>query len=113
MSNGELRERAAALGVAVTYWDWQGNERQVPDETLAKIVGVIESAPPASRPWQAGPDGPPVAPVPERRAWGFTLQLYSVRSRGSWGYGDLRDLADFAAWSARDLGADFVVINPL
>jgi 4-alpha-glucanotransferase len=133
MSNGELRERAAALGVAVTYWDWQGNERQVPDETLAKIVGVIESAPQVSSqcfPGGASPTNRPrptsrpaptdlpaaeeiSAPVPERRAWGFTLQLYSVRSRGSWGYGDLRDLADFAAWSARDLGADFVVINPL
>jgi len=125
MSNGELRERAAALGVAVMYWDWQGNERQVPDETLAKIVGVIESAAPlpGGRPLRGRPtvlpEGhprtpvSPVAPVPERRSWGFTLQLYSLRSRGSWGHGDLRDLADFAAWSAHDLGADFVVINPL
>src|SRR6202008_4744442 len=39
--------------------------------------------------------------------------LYSLYSRASWGHGDLRDLADFAAWSARDLGADFVVVNPL
>ena len=41
------------------------------------------------------------------------MQLYSLRSRGSWGHGDLRDLADLAAWSARDLGAGFVLINPL
>jgi 4-alpha-glucanotransferase len=109
MSNGELRERAAALGVAVTYWDWHGNERHVPDETLAKIASVIESAPPVP----SGPDERVSVPVPERRSWGFTLQLYSLRSRGSWGHGDLRDLADFAAWSASDLGADFVVINPL
>ena len=54
-----------------------------------------------------------VAPVPERRAWGFAVQLYSLRSRASWGHGDLRDLADLAAWSARDLGADFVLTNPL
>lgn len=111
MSNGELRELAAALGVAVTYWDWQGNERQVPGETLAKIAGVLESAPPAPAGLPA--DEGVTAPVPERRSWGFTLQLYSLRSRGSWGHGDLRDLADFAAWSAADLGADFVVINPL
>src|SRR5206468_2619804 len=39
--------------------------------------------------------------------------LYSLRSRDSWGHGDLRDLADLACWSARDLGADFVLINPL
>jgi 4-alpha-glucanotransferase len=41
------------------------------------------------------------------------VQLYSVRSRGSWGHGDLRDLADLATWSARELGADFVLVNPL
>ena len=54
-----------------------------------------------------------MAPVPGQRSWGFTVQLYSLRSRASWGHGDLRDLADFAAWSARDLGAGFVLINPL
>ena len=36
-----------------------------------------------------------------------------LRSRGSWGHGDLRDLADLAAWSARDLGAGFILVNPL
>jgi 4-alpha-glucanotransferase len=113
VSDGELRERAAALGVAVRYWDWKGNQREVPDETLAKIVAVIESAPPVTAPVTSTASENAVAPVPERRAWGFTLQLYSLRSRGSWGHGDLRDLADFAVWSARDLGADFAVINPL
>jgi 4-alpha-glucanotransferase len=41
------------------------------------------------------------------------VQLYSLRSRRSWGHGDLGDLAGLAAWSARELGADFVLINPL
>jgi 4-alpha-glucanotransferase len=59
------------------------------------------------------PGEPAVAPVPEQRSWGFTVQLYSLRSRASWGHGDLRDLAEFAAWAARDLGAGFVLINPL
>ena len=31
-----------------------------------------------------------------RRAWGLATQLYSVRSKGSWGVGDLVDLADLA-----------------
>ncbi len=53
------------------------------------------------------------APAPRGRSWGFALQLYSLRSRRSWGHGDLRDLADLATWSARELGADFVLINPL
>ncbi len=55
----------------------------------------------------------PAPRFPDRQAWGFTVQLYSVRSRGSWGHGDLRDLADLAAWSAAGLGADFVLVNPL
>ena len=54
-----------------------------------------------------------VAPFPARRSWGFTVQLYSVRSRASWGHGDLHDLADLAVWSGRELGADFVLVNPL
>ncbi|WP_119727623.1 4-alpha-glucanotransferase [Thermomonospora amylolytica] len=47
------------------------------------------------------------------RAWGLMTQLYSVRSRASWGMGDLRDLADLAAWGARELGAGFVLVNPM
>ena len=54
-----------------------------------------------------------MAPFPARRGWGFAVQLYSVRSRASWGHGDLHDLADLAAWSGGDLGADFVLVNPL
>jgi 4-alpha-glucanotransferase len=50
---------------------------------------------------------------PDHRAWGFMAQLYSVRSRGSWGLGDLRDLAELAEWSGRALGAGFVLVNPL
>ena len=51
--------------------------------------------------------------LPGERAWGFLTQLYSVRSRQSWGVGDLRDLADLAAWSGYELGAGFVLVNPL
>ncbi|GAB3492683.1 4-alpha-glucanotransferase [Nocardiopsis coralliicola] len=65
----------------------------------------------------------PLLVVPERldpppasaagRLWGITTQLYSVRSRASWGMGDLRDLAELADWSARDLGAAFTLVNPV
>jgi 4-alpha-glucanotransferase len=48
-----------------------------------------------------------------RRAWGFTVQLHSVRSRRSWGMGDLGDLAELAAVAGHDLGAGFLVVNPL
>jgi 4-alpha-glucanotransferase len=134
VSDGQLRRRAAELGVSVNYWDWQGREITVPDETLRAIVTALEAVPspaagaagaaasagaagaagvPDGDLDRAGADAVAVAPVPSERSWGFTVQLYSLRSRRSWGHGDLRDLADFAAWSARDLGAGFVLINPL
>jgi len=115
VSNWELRSRAAELGVSVSYWDWQGQEVIVSDQTLAAIVAVLETVPVKTVPRAEGAHRPPdaVAPVPAARSWGFAVQLYSLRSRGSWGHGDLRDLADLAAWSARDLGAGFVLINPL
>ncbi len=47
------------------------------------------------------------------RAWGLATQLYSVWSSGSWGIGDLADLRTLASWSAADLGADFILVNPL
>jgi len=47
-----------------------------------------------------------------RQVWGLMTQLYSVRSRDSWGTGDFGDLATLARWGA-DLGAEFVLVNPL
>lgn len=68
-------------------------------------------------------EGAPLLAPPDRldlppalrdsRAWGLMLQLYALRSRGSWGLGDLHDLADLAAWSATELDAGFVLVNPL
>ncbi len=55
----------------------------------------------------------PTALRENRRLWGLMAQIYSVRSRASWGTGDLRDLSELADWSARDLGADFTLINPV
>jgi 4-alpha-glucanotransferase len=107
----ELIRRAQAHGVAVSYRNWRGRPVEVPDETLAAVLTALgESEPP---PGPRNPAGAAVAPWPTRRSWGFAVQLYSVRSRDSWGHGDLHDLADLAAWSGGDLGADFVLVNPL
>jgi 4-alpha-glucanotransferase len=46
------------------------------------------------------------------RAWGWAVQLYALRSRASWGIGDLADLAGLLAASA-PLGAGFALVNPL
>ncbi len=48
-----------------------------------------------------------------KRPWGFMAQLYSVRSRASWGIGDLADLRDLCQLAATKTGADFVLVNPL
>ena len=113
--------------MTTAYRDWQDRKIQVSDQTLEAVLAVLGSAPPPGRarpgaatgrlsvplaaPWH--PADHPAAPSGPRSGWGFTVQLYSVRSHHSWGHGDLRDLADLATWSARELGAAFVLINPL
>jgi 4-alpha-glucanotransferase len=108
--HSRLGQQAQDRGVAITYHDWHGRAVDVPDGTLAAILDAL--GPGLT---QATQEIPPatVAPWPSQRQWGLCTQLYSVRSRRSWGHGDFRDLADLASWSARDLGADFVLVNPL
>jgi 4-alpha-glucanotransferase len=118
-ARADLTRRAQEHGVAVSYQDWRGRQVEVADETLAAVLGALSAAQaPGGAPGQDGPRagagaGGARAPFPARRSWGFTVQLYSLRSRSSWGHGDLRDLADLAAWSGSELGADFVLVNPL
>jgi 4-alpha-glucanotransferase len=133
MTDPVLVRRAEAAGVAPTYVNWRKEVITVADETLAAILealGDLPEAPSVSaetpdpaadRADRTDADGDQAdraddtgAPrVPRQRSWGFTVQLYSLRSRSSWGHGDLRDLADLAVWSASELGAGFVLINPL
>ncbi|WP_336626863.1 MULTISPECIES: 4-alpha-glucanotransferase [unclassified Microbacterium] len=54
---------------------------------------------------------PPTRPGRDR-GWGLMAQLYSVRSRASWGMGDFADLGDLAAIAGAQ-GADFLLINPV
>jgi 4-alpha-glucanotransferase len=117
MTDGELIKRAEALGVAVSYVNWRRERVDVPPATLLAIVDALGDVP-ASQPADqrsstAADAAMPLLGLPQRRAWGFTVQLYSVRSRRSWGHGDLHDLADLARWSGRHLGARFLLINPL
>ncbi|MGH3824243.1 MAG: 4-alpha-glucanotransferase, partial [Pseudonocardiaceae bacterium] len=55
---------------------------------------------------------PPALPEPPR-TWGWMLQLYALRSAGSWGLGDLADLREFVTWTAAAHGSGAVLINPL
>jgi 4-alpha-glucanotransferase len=56
--------------------------------------------------------GPGRCYLPDQRAWGWTVQLYAVRSGQSWGIGDLGDLRTLTRWAAEQ-GAGFVLVNPL
>jgi 4-alpha-glucanotransferase len=47
------------------------------------------------------------------RIWGWSAQLYALRSSRSWGMGDFGDLRRLAQWSAKELGAGILLINPL
>jgi len=116
MTDRGLIRRAEAAGVEPRYTDSLGNSVEVPAETLAVILDALDSVP-GPAPGAAASAEPPaelsLPPSPAGRSWGFTVQLYSLRSAGSWGHGDLRDLSDLAAWSGGELGAGFVLVNPL
>ena len=47
------------------------------------------------------------------RTWGWSVQLYALRSALSWGIGDLADLRRLAHWSASELNAGILLVNPL
>jgi 4-alpha-glucanotransferase len=126
VTSADLRRRARAHGIA-TSWTAGGQHHQVPTSTLEAVLDALTATDrrasvthgrpskgigDSPMPFAAGGPGAR-APMPAGRRWGFTVQLYSLRSRDSWGFGDLRDLADFATWAARDLGASFVLVNPL
>ncbi len=118
VSDDQLTERARNAGIITEYRDWRGRSVRVPAETLAAILQALEQ--PVATPTTAAAELPTTPPeaaqrleLPAKRQWGFTVQLYSVRSTGSWGHGDLHDLAELAQWSAAELGAGFLLVNPL
>src|SRR5919106_4294231 len=45
--------------------------------------------------------------------WGWSAQLYALRSSKSWGMGDFSDLQRLARWSAKEHGARVLLVNPL
>ena len=51
--------------------------------------------------------------VAEHQRWGWMTQMYSVRSRESWGIGDYGDLKLLLADAADKSKADFMLINPI
>jgi len=75
---------------------------------VAETEGARAAAPLVVAPRRLDP-----ASIAGERQWGFMTQVYAMRSASSWGMGDLHDLSTLASWSGRELGAGFVIINPL
>ncbi|MFC5728653.1 MULTISPECIES: 4-alpha-glucanotransferase [Nocardioides] len=50
--------------------------------------------------------------LPDRRLWGWAVQLYGARSSASWGIGDLADLRSLRTWTEQE-GGGFLLVNPL
>lgn len=55
---------------------------------------------------------PRSCPLPRRRMWGWSAQLYACRSLASWGIGDFADLHRLGRW-ATQAGAGVIMLNPL
>ena len=107
-----MLDRAGRWGILPAYHGWQGNlvetSTAARDAILAAMGATIDRPPRIRRPRLPSE---PCAPPPER-AWGWAIQLYALRSRESWGVGDLADLRRFGRWSRRR-GASIVLLNPL
>ena len=50
--------------------------------------------------------------IKNNKLWGFSIQLYALKSRRNWGIGDFTDLKNFAKITA-GVGADIIGINPI
>ncbi|MBV9101084.1 MAG: 4-alpha-glucanotransferase [Candidatus Dormibacteraeota bacterium] len=108
------RSDAARWGVQTEYVDATGTRRTVPQRSVRAVLDALgaDGAAPPGEP--SGARRGPVArchPAPER-GWGWAAQLYALRSRRSWGMGDLDDLAALGRW-ASGLGASMLMLNPL
>src|SRR6267142_2057391 len=106
-------DRAGRWGILPAYHGWQGNLVETSpatrDAILAAMGATTDQPPRVRRPKKLPSE--PCYPPPER-AWGWAVQLYALRSRESWGVGDLADLRRFGKWSRRK-GASIVLLNPL
>ncbi len=107
-----MSERAKRWGVLPSYWSYQGQLTETSAETedaILKAMGASGENPPRARRLKLPPDPCAIGP---NRAWGWAVQLYAVRSKDSWGIGDMADLRRLAQWS-RKQGAEVILLNPL
>src|SRR5258708_5825161 len=111
-----MLDRAARWGILPSYYGWQGNLVETTRATSEAILAAMgatqedqEIKPPRVRRPKLSSE--PCAAPPER-TWGWAIQLYALRSRDSWGIGDLGDLRRFARWAKKG-GASVILLKPL
>jgi 4-alpha-glucanotransferase len=104
-----LLARARRLGIQPEYEAATGGMVRSPRETIEALAGAL-AEPGAVMP--ARLDAAVRRCHPPPRTWGWTVQLYALRSARDWGIGDLADLAALGRRLARG-GAGFVMTSPL
>ena len=105
-------DRATAWGVRRGYVGYRGDIVTPPESSIEAIVRSMagDRTRPRRRPRTAATTDR-CAPPP-KRAWGWAVQVYAIRSQQSWGIGDLADLRRLGRW-ARASGASVMLISPL
>src|SRR6202521_4967985 len=106
-----MSERSIRWGVMPRYFGYRGDVIETQPETEAAILaamGATSDYPPRARRLAIPGKGEP----PPARGGGWAAQTYAMRSRDSWGIGDLADLRRLGRM-ARSQGAKVLLINPL
>ncbi len=107
-----MSERSMRWGVLPRYYGYRGDLVETQPETedaILAAMGATKDQPPRARRVAIPPGS---CEAPPRRAWGWAAQVYAMRSRDSWGIGDLADLRRLGRM-ARSQGASVLLINPL
>jgi 4-alpha-glucanotransferase len=107
-----MSEKAIRWGVLPRYFSYRGDVVETSpatEDAILAAMGASGERPPRARRHRV-PSTSCTPPPP--RAWGWAVQLYAVRSRDSWGIGDLADLRRLARWT-RGQGGSVILLNPL
>ena len=107
-----MSERSIRWGVLPRYFGYRGDVIETQPETEEAILAAMAASgdhPPRVRRLTIPAEK---CEPPPSRAWGWAAQIYAVRSRDSWGIGDLADLRRLGRM-ARSQGASVLLINPL